>query len=105
MKVVPRPLHLPRDYRIITVLELKRDEDDQAKAEDQMSTYMERIHEICSPNNTFRGFLIMADVVQVYGYMGIGARRRAEIVDRYSMFAPGNQFTKDLVEIAINHWN
>jgi hypothetical protein len=105
VKVVLHPPHSPQDYRIITVVELKRNEDDRGKAEEQMIAYMDRIHEICNPNDSFQGFLIMEDIVEVYGYSGIGARRRTEIVNKYSMFAPGNPFTRDLVEIAIDHWN
>ena len=105
VKVVPHLPHLPRDYRIVTVIELKRDEDDQAKSEQQMVAYMHRILTICHPNDSFRGFLLMKDSVQVYGYSGIGTRRHVEIVDQYNIFAVGNPFTRDLVEIAIRHWN
>lgn len=105
MKVVLRPSNLPREYRIITVVELKRNDDDQAKSEAQMLSYMMRINQIASPTNNFRGFLVMQDNIQVYGYSGYGAKRKAEIVNQYNIFAPGNHFTADLADIAIAYWN
>lgn len=68
-----------------------------------MHHYMDRINEIASSNNNFRGFLVMQDKVQVHTYTGHGIYRTSEIVYEYSMFAPGNQFTVDL--IAIRYWN
>ena len=105
VKVVLRQPHLPRDYRIITVIELKRDTDDQAKAATQMSQYMGRILQICSPGDSFKGFLVSQDTVEVYSYVGLGASRRAEKVDEYSMFDAGNPWTRDLADIAIQYWN
>ena len=105
MKVILRPSNLPREYRIITVVELKRNDDDQAKSEAQMLRYMMRIDQIAGPNNNFRGFLVMQDNVQVYGYSGYGTNRMAEIVDEYNIFTPGNRFTTDLTDIAIAYWN
>jgi hypothetical protein len=102
---VPRRADLPRDYRIITVVELKRDGDDRAKAESQMADYMERIHQICAPGDSFKGFLVLKDTVIVYSYAGIGNRRSGSIVEEYSMFDPGNPWTRDLAGIAIRYWN
>ncbi|KIJ89931.1 hypothetical protein K443DRAFT_15677 [Laccaria amethystina LaAM-08-1] len=105
VKVILRPSNLPREYRIITVVELKRNDDDQAKSEAQMLRYMMRIDQIAAPDNNFRGFLVMQDNVQVYGYSGYGANRMAEIVNEYNIFTPGNHFTTDLTDIAIAYWN
>lgn len=100
-----RQPHLPRDYRIVTVIELKRNDDDQAKASTQMYHYMRRIHQICAPGDSFKGFLVSQDRVEVYSYTGFGAHRTAEKVDEYSMFDPGNPWTRDLADIAIQYWN
>lgn len=70
-----------------------------------MIHYMKRINQISSPSNNFRGFLVMENKVQVYGYSGIGANRREEMVEEYNIFDAGNRFTKDLTDIAIAHWN
>ncbi|KAF8958814.1 hypothetical protein BDZ97DRAFT_1923432 [Flammula alnicola] len=105
VKVVLRPPRQPRDYRIVTVVELKRNDEDQTNAETQMVAYMVRVNEIAAPNNSFRGFLVMEDHVQVYGYTGYGPNRSVEMVDEYDMFAPGNPFTRDLADIATNYWN
>ena len=105
VKVVLRPPHLPRDYRIITVVELKRDDDDKTKAQTQMTDYMERIDKICAPGDSFKGFLILEDKVQVFSYVGLGANRRPEKVDMYSIFDAGNPWTRDLADIAIQYWN
>ena len=97
--------HLPRDYRIITVIELKRDIIDETKASTQMSHYMRRIDQICTPNNSFKEFLILQDIVEVYSYVGFSEFRRVEKVDEYSMFDAGNPWTRDLANIAIQYWN
>ena len=105
MKVILRPPHLPRDYRIVTVVELKRDEEDVSKAQSQINAYMSRINEISSPDNSFKGFLVLEDVVEIYSYVGYGAYRYPEKVGMYSMFDAGNPWTRDLADIAIRYWN
>ena len=105
MKVELRPHQLPRDYRIVTIVELKRDNDDIVKAQSQMSDYMTRIDEICTPGNDFKGFLVMESQVLVFGYSGHGEYRRVEVVDSYSMFDAGNPWSWDLANIAVRSWN
>lgn len=105
MKVVLRPPHLPRDYRIVTVVELKRDDDEISKAVSQMHAYMKRINEISSPDNSFKGFLVLEDEVEIFSYVGHGANRRPLSLGTYSMFDAGNPWTRDLADIAIRYWN
>ena len=105
VKVVLRPPHLPRDYRIITVIELKRDNVGGGSAGSQMADYMDRINQICAPDDRFKGFLVLYDRVEVYSYSGVGANRRVDLVDEYSMFDAGDTWTRDLADIAIRHWN
>ena len=70
-----------------------------------MVDYMERINEISSPGNNFKGFLVLEDEVEIYSYVGHGANRRPDRVDMYSMFDAGNPWTRDLADIAIRYWN
>ena len=106
VKVVPHHPDQPRDYRIITVIELKREEDDRIGAELQMTNYMRRINRICSPDDSFKGFLVSYDRVAVYSYSGPRSdNRRIDMVDEYSMFDAGDPWTRDLADIAIRHWN
>jgi len=105
VKVVLSQPNQPRDYRIITVIELKRDDVDLTRASTQMIHYLKRIHQICAPGDSFKGFLILEDKVEVYGYVGFGAARRVEKVDEYSMFRADNPWARDLADIAIQYWN
>ena len=96
-------IHLPKKKQISG--ELKRDDDDIAKARSQMIRFMTRINQICSPGNSFKGFLVMENEVLVFGYSGHGEYRRPEVVDSYSMFDEGNPWTRDLADIAVQFWN
>lgn len=105
MKVVLRQPDQPRDYRIITVIELKRDDESTAKAESQMTDYMIRINQLSAPPDSFKGFLVSQDTVRVFSYSGLGVDRTPAQVDMYSMFDPANPWTRDLADIAIQYWN
>ena len=38
-----------------------------------MADYMDRINQICAPDDSFKGFLVLYDRVEVYSYSGVGA--------------------------------
>lgn len=69
-----------------------------------MADYMTRIGQICTPgaSDSFNGFFVLQDTVQVFSYFGVGAHRRPEQVDEYSIFDAGNPWTSDLADIAFN---
>jgi hypothetical protein len=106
VKVVLHHPDQPRDYRIISVIELKRKNNNQIAGETQMVEYMERINEISAPPDSFKGFLVLQDTVKVFSYYTdfFGIRLPME-VGIYSMFDAANPWTRDLADIAIQYWN
>lgn len=105
VSVYPQLLGAHRDYRIVSVLELKRDDQSLTKSQEQMLQYMERILEVGNPSNNFRGFLLMGEFVEIYGSRGFAERRIPEYLGTFNIFDAADRFTNELAEIAVAHWN
>ena len=68
----------------------------EAKAEEQMETYMEQAANLPQREESLRGYLVMGDMVRILWLQddGDGVEVRT---------APGDQFTRELCEISITN--
>jgi len=105
VKVMPQP-GIDRDHHIVCVVEVKRSNDTEAKAEEQMETYMEQAANLPQREENLRGYLVMGDVVRIFWLQDDGDGVEVRMAEQtFAMSAPGDQFTRELCEISITKWN
>jgi thiol-disulfide isomerase/thioredoxin len=85
VKVTPQPGN-ERDHHIICVVEVKRNNDTEAKAEEQMETYMKQAANLPQHRVSEK---------KVSRYIWLWA----------TWCAHCDQFTRELCEISIENWN
>src|SRR5260221_12895206 len=105
VKVTPQA-GIDRDHHIVCVVEVKRSNDTEAKAEEQMETYMEQAANLPQREESLRGYLVMGDMVRIFWLQDDGDGVEVRMAEQtFAMSAPGDQFTRELCEISITNWN
>ncbi|KAF8800131.1 hypothetical protein BYT27DRAFT_7263277 [Phlegmacium glaucopus] len=106
VKVKPQPLNTPRHHYIVCVIEIKRDGDTEAEADDQMIGYMAALAELPLRERNLQGFLVMGRKVRVFElitpHRGTTVPRR---LAEFDMFDEGDSLLSQLCEIAVKNWN
>lgn len=65
VKVTPQP-GIDRDHHIVCVVEVKRNDDTEAQAEEQMEAYMEQAANLPQREESLRGYLVMGNMVRTF---------------------------------------
>jgi hypothetical protein len=105
VKVTPQP-GIDRDHYIVCVVEVKRNNDTQAIAEEQMVRYLEQAANLPQREENLRGYLVMGNIVRTFWLQDEGEGVEVRMADHvFAMSAPGDQFTRELCEISIRNWN
>lgn len=105
VKVTPQP-GICRDHYIICVVEVKRNDDTEAKAEEQMEAYMVQAANLPQRDQNLRGYLVMGNMVRTFWLQDNGEGVEVRMAEQvFSLSAPGDQFTRELCETSIRNWN
>jgi len=104
VKVIPQPGGL-RQHLVVCIVEVKRDEETASEAHTQIMTYMNRLSEHPLREENLRGFLVMGRWVTIYTLVRSGTKVEPVRGATFDMFAHGDQFTRELAEIAVRNWN
>lgn len=103
--MTPQP-GIDRDHYIVCVVEVKRNNDTQAIAEEQMASYLEQAANLPQREENLRGYLVMGNIVRTFWLQDDGAGVVVKMADEvFAISAPGDQFTRELCEISISNWN
>jgi hypothetical protein len=106
VKVTPQP-GIECNHHIVCVVEVKRDNDTEAKAAEQMRNYMRQAANLPQREENLRGYLVMGNMVRIFWLQaqgeGVPVVMAAE--QAFAMSAPGDRFTRELCEISIRSWN
>ena len=105
VKVQPTPANVPRAYTAVCMVEVKRDEDTILQADDQMLKYMQRVFDLGSLSDDFRGYLILGQRVVVYRIRDPNDASLVETLREFSMLDDNDPFTRELSQISVNNWN
>lgn len=91
------------------MVEVKRDEETASEAHTQIMTYMNRLAEHPLREENLRvcvcGFLVMGRWVTIYTLLHSGTKVEPVRGDTFDMSAHGDQFTRELAQIAVRNWN
>ena len=88
------------------MVEVKRNNDTQAMAEEQMASYLEQAANLPQREENLRGYLVMGNIVRTFWLQDDGAGVVVKMADEvFATSAPGDQFTRELCEISIRNWN
>ena len=105
VKVTPQP-GIDRNHHIVCVVEVKRNDDSDAKAEEQMLAYMRQAANLPQREESLRGYLVMGDRVRTFWLQDEGEGVEVKMATQtFFMSARGDQFTRELCEISIRNWN
>jgi hypothetical protein len=105
VKVTPQP-GIDRNHHIVCVVEVKRNNDTEAKAEEQMEAYMEQAANLPQRDESLRGYLVMGNMVRTFWLQDDGEGVEVRMAEQaFATSAPGDQFTRELCEISIRNWN
>ena len=106
VKVKSQPLNSPRHHYVVSVIEIKRDEDTEAEADDQMVGYMQALINSPLRERNLRGFLVMGRKVKVFElktpHRGDTTPQR---IAEFDLFDDGDPFLSQLCQIAVANWN
>lgn len=88
------------------MIEIKRDEDTEGEADDQMMGYMQALVDIPLRERNLQGFLIMGRKVRVYELKKLrrGSTAPRQIAD-FDMFDEGDPLLSRLCQVAVANWN
>jgi len=75
------------------VVEVKRNNDTEAKAEEQMEAYMEQAANLPQREESLQGYLVMGNMVRTFWLQDDGEGVEVRMAEQaYAMSAPGDQF-------------
>jgi hypothetical protein len=103
VKVIPQP-GIDHDHHIVCVVEVKWNNDTEAKAEEQMKAYMEQVASLPQREESLWGYLVMGNMVRTFWLEDDGEGVEVRMAEQaFAMSAPGDQFTHELCEILIRN--
>jgi hypothetical protein len=101
VKVEPQSMDKPREYLIVDIVDVKREDETLISAFKQVGKYLQCVYSHPFHDPSLCAHLVMSEKV----YQAWMVDGEVAIDSSYSMFAPGDEFTKCLCGTAIHHWN
>ncbi|KIJ33048.1 hypothetical protein M422DRAFT_35645 [Sphaerobolus stellatus SS14] len=105
VKVTPQD-GIERKHYIVCIIEVKRNDDTDALAVDQMTRYMEQAANLPLRVEGLCGYLIMGSGIRKFQLENFGAGVKVTWEPLvFKMTDAGDRFTRELCEISISNWN